>query len=78
MNGHESPTDTRGRLLLAGFALALLLGGVYPSAPTQPVEALTPMRFTAAVPISREQWAAPSETGGQASANPPRVQRWVF
>ncbi|WP_435606861.1 hypothetical protein [Pseudomonas knackmussii] len=79
MNGHESPTDPRGRLLLAGFALALLLGGVYPSAPAQPVETLTPMPFAAAAPASREQWAAPAENiGSQASANPPRLERWVF
>lgn len=80
MNGHELPTDPRGRLLLAGLALALLLGGGYPSAPAQPVETLTPMPFAAASPIAREQWAAPGDTGGQVSANPfpPHMQRWVF
>ena len=78
MNGHQSPTDPRAKLLLAGFASALLLGGVYPSAPARPVETLATMPFAAAAPISHEQWAAPSETGGQASANPPRIERWVF
>ena len=79
MNGHESPTDPWGRLLLAGFALALLLGGVYPSAPAQPVQILTPVPFAAAAPASHEHWAAPAEnTGSQASANPPRLERWVF
>lgn len=79
MNGHESPTDTRGRLLLVGFALALLLGGVYPSAPRQPVETLMPIPYAAA-PVSRpQQWAAPAEnTGEQVMANPSRTARWVF